>query len=248
MRTNLKEKQAQIIEEKELSQLLVPELLEDRIAFNWSMKPKNNWAGYSMEYLVGLTQEIALMIGVTNDHAEILRIIFADNTKYRGKSFLAGTIPEYSGRFNYLAKCGIIVNRSRTNYNIINKNSKETKKKSKTLNYQAVILQKPIEWIVWAITEELYHSKLFFMAKTEQQNQQIDARFKKIIKRKRGISEIDYENDYQEMIVARICLRILAKLIPVRADYYNRLYAKSLNDGIRPFPYVGNIIDETFIS
>lgn len=241
------------MEEKELSQLLVPDLITERTAFQWNAEPQDEWAGWDADYLILLTQTIALQLGYTNEQAEKLLIVFADHLKVQGRAFLAGTIPQFSPA-GYVEKCGIVINRSQE-LALSQSKKQEAKdrykieKKQENVEYLVCKLVDPREWIIWVLAEELMHAKLYMMARTQQRDAGIARRFKEIIRKKRGkLSNIDYENCYQEVTVGRMCLRVLSKLVPARRPYYEKLYQESLKTGKRPFPYVRHIAEKTFVS
>lgn len=245
LKNELHEKRLSIAARNAELQNNISKLLTDRTDFSWNLAPQDRWANFSKESLMSLVQQIAIDIGITNEQAKIFRILFADNMTAFGKKYLAVTVPEFSPA-GYVLKCAVVFNRSR----VVLENQTNIQTNQPIVDeseYLWCVLEDPYEWFIWIITEELYHAKLFCMAGSSAMHFARDKRFAGILKQKQRESKIVYENDYQEMTVARICLRILAKYIPQRSRYFANLYEISLSKGKRAFPQIGKIRDLVLI-
>lgn len=242
------------------SQMHLASIIAQKTRFDWQKQPQDNWAGYSQEALLELTQYIARLLGITSQQALVTEIVFADEERPGGKAFLAATTVTFNID-GTIFKCKLVFNRSRELYNEIDagnpalgKNTRQQKSTKKVEDIEVnkpellqFALKDPLEYLVWMIGEELCHTKLYCMAKTKQKHSMIHAKFSEILVKKNRVSSIPYDNLYQEVTVARQCLKLLKKLYPSRAALYENVYQDSLKTGKRPFPKIGNIKDEIFI-
>lgn len=231
-------------DQKELSQLLVSDLIAERTAFLWRAKPKDTWAGFSQQQVLELTQNIALLLGITNDNAELLRIVFADHeASGRGDVKVAVLLAKYTKTLKYVESLVIIVNRSIEVFKSrlgVQESYGQRSETEKSIEDESLvcILETPLECIIWILAEELAHSKLMYMARSKQNDRARNSRYQEIRRKKGQVSECLYEDSYQEMTVARQCLRVLMKLVPQNAAYYKKVYDYSVKCGNRPIPYV----------
>ncbi|GIK84290.1 MAG: hypothetical protein BroJett025_09120 [Patescibacteria group bacterium] len=224
--------------------MLVPDLIAERTVFFWQAKPKDSWAGFSQRQILELVQNIALLLGITNENAELLRIVFADHeASGKGDVKVAVLLAKYTKTLKYVESLAIIVNRSMEVFKSrigVQESYGQKSHSQKGIEEESLVcvLETPLECVIWILAEELAHSKLVYMAKTRQNDRTRNSRYQEIRRKKRQISECLYEDSYQEMTVARQCLRVLMKLVPENAAYYRKVYEYSVKRGNRPIPYV----------
>lgn len=240
--TSRKHHLEEIRRNKKEAQSKVADFLSQQTRFEWA-SPRNFWAGYNRESLTVLVAQIATEIGITNEQAKNIFIQFSDcGRDNAGNIPLASTTVASNGAES-LPRCSILINRSRRAYEEFAKNLKNRKTREiesqPNIQYSSNLtcrIDTTREFLIWILTEELYHAKLYCMAKTYRNDTYINVRYN-AIRRKKGISFSDlYENDYQEMTVARNCLLLLAKFVPEKANYYRSVYKESLETGARPVP------------
>lgn len=250
----------QIKEAKDKAQLHLAEIIAQKTRFDWQEEPVDNWAGYSQNDLLELTQKLAILLGITDQQAQLLEILFTDYKKPEEQVLLA-FITRTSDRDGNIYRCKLVFNRSRKLFDEFvaqNKALEKTKAQEETAKKQSnselkkteklkITLESPLEYFIWLIGEELCHAKLYFKAKTNQRDSMILLRFLGILEKKNRHSQIDYEKSYQEVIVARNCLKLLKKLYPSRAELYEEVYQISLKTGRRPFPSIAKIKDKLFV-
>lgn len=231
-------------EEKELAQLLVPERIRAQTITSLRTKPKGEFAGLSKAEITQLTIDLALWVGITNDMARKIQIIFADHQKLPGNKYkVAVAMPVYKGVFKHLKNVLIVINRSREIYlsrvGIAEFGGQQQQTNTNIENEPLpVVLDTALEGLIWMIVEELTHAKLLLMAGTKGIDKQINQRYQKIRRKKGRTDEQLYAESYQEMTVVQYCLRILGEFFPDKKAYFDRIRSLSLQTGIRPTPYL----------
>ncbi|GIK84289.1 MAG: hypothetical protein BroJett025_09110 [Patescibacteria group bacterium] len=238
----------EITKNKKEAQKEVAQILTRQIQFDWA-NPKDFWIGYDRKSLVDLVAQIAIEIGITNEQAKKISVVFADcKPKPTGQVAIATAFPHFdilANGIHQLSRCTIIINRSRKAFNMQLENQQKrkttAKQSSPRIPYSGNLscrMDSTREFLLWMLTEELYHAKLFCMAKTIENDAAVNQRYINTRKKKGVIFSDVYENSYQEMTVARNCLLLLAKFIPQKAIYFKRIYQESLKTGSRPSPSI----------
>ncbi len=215
--------------------------------FLWEC-PQQDWVGMNRRDLMILTTTVGMLLGIRQNEAERMGVIFGDHITVPSPGGCQTRIAFCKMNFsddNRVDWCGVVLNRS---YELASHFLHGEEAKGKSENIRCVF-EEPYEVIVWFLSEELKHAQIWCVADNVETEQKWQRRYEEIIKKKgRIFDEGSYDRDVQEITVSRVALRVLKSLVPKRADYYQKLYDRSLREGRRVAPCMGKkVMAETFI-
>lgn len=145
---------------------------------------------------------------------------------------------------NQIEQVRLVFNRSKevANYAI----EKTEKEEDRETGIPCVFVS-PRENIIWLLAEELKHAQIWLKAGSKEREAGWQSNYKEVLKRKGRSFGPGYARDLQEVAVSRSALRILSKLVPERANYFEGLRQKSLQTGRNVTPNIKKTADETYI-
>lgn len=240
-----------VVAEKGSVKETTADILERNTHFNWE-HPQQDWAGMDRSRLKSLVGEVGELLGISAEQASGIETIFGDHIAVEypnGDKHLntALCLVDYD-EGDSVKKCRVILNRS---YELADyasaggsTGSQRNKKNTEGISCK---FEEPFENVVWLLAEELKHAQIWAMARDKSTEAKWREKYKRIMAVKGVLSDDDYVTDIQEVTASRNALRVLKKLVPERADYYDRLYKQSLEEGKNVTPSIGKVMDKTYI-
>jgi len=195
--------------------------------------------------LTDLIGKIGEIHRIRPEQAEQIQILFGDHIAIEKDGNLyanaASCLVDFDEK-GVVSGTRIILNRSEE----VAKHSAVSYKKSK--GGASCVFQTPRENIIWLLSEELNHAKLWLQAKTKKREAGWQLKHKQNLKR-RGcdFGSDEYAGDIQEVTVSRRTVRVLGKLIPERASYFDELHRISIIRRENIAPDISDVIDNAYI-
>jgi len=225
-----------------------PEVLAGRTIFHW--EGKQEWKGYDQDDLRRLVGIITTLIGIPPHQAEKISVVFGDHliVQYSdGSTHLnhACCVGIFDPPDPTFLECLVVINRSlELARHCLKENQKKRANNIEKLQSLGVydharsappiyaVMKNPREAIIWLITEELMHARIYLTAQTNEVYENWLARYTQIMKSKGLKANHPFDIHLSEIAACRNVLRVLAILSEgKRSDYFRELYEKSLSTG-----------------